>query len=172
MAESLYTILREWEEFGIFDIVLPFLLVFTVIFAILQSTKILGAKKNVDAVVALVLALLVIQSETIVGTIRRFLPNVALAVIVILMFLLFLGIFIGPREWRRSSLVAAAAIIAIVAIFWSLARGTEWVGALAPITEWLQRLPVGIIAVLIIIIAAVIVVLSESGKEGKRETPT
>lgn len=177
MADSLYTVLREWEEFGIFDIVLPFLLVFTVIFAILQSTKILGKGKNINTVVALVLALLVIQSETMVATIRRFLPNVALAVVVILMFLLFLGIFIGEHKpWTGKTLLAAV-IIAVAAIFWSLSRGymgTEWLGGFAVVGEWLQGLPVGIIAMIILIVAAVLVVVFAEGKggEGERGTQT
>src|SRR3989344_2060049 len=52
------------QDFGFFDVILPFLLVFTVVFGILEKTKIFGTegekghpKKNIDAMVAFVIAI-------------------------------------------------------------------------------------------------------------------
>ena len=73
---------------SVFELLLPFVLIFTIIFAILQATKILGAKKNIDAIIAIVFGLLLIRSTAAVQTINRFLPNVSLAIIVLLMILL------------------------------------------------------------------------------------
>ena len=51
------------EKLGVYDVVLPFLLVFTIVFAILEKTRVLGTddidgkpwpKKNLNAVVAFV----------------------------------------------------------------------------------------------------------------------
>ena len=43
------------------EVLLPFLLVFTVVFAILQKTSILGkGKKQIDAIVSLVVGLIVV----------------------------------------------------------------------------------------------------------------
>ena len=51
----------SWDWYTLTDILLPFLLIFTVIFAILQRSKILGIdRKNFNVVVALVIGLLVI----------------------------------------------------------------------------------------------------------------
>ena len=53
------------EQIGIYDVILPFLLVFTIIFAILEKTKVLGTetiegkrytKKNINAMVAFVIS--------------------------------------------------------------------------------------------------------------------
>ena len=48
------------------EVILPFLLVFAVVFAILQKTKILGeGKKQIDAIVSLVIGLIVIAFSQI-----------------------------------------------------------------------------------------------------------
>ena len=53
--------LTSLESYGLLDALLPFLLIFTVIFAIMQKTKFLGeGKKNFNVVIALVIALIVV----------------------------------------------------------------------------------------------------------------
>ena len=69
--------------------VLPFLLVFVVIFAILQKSKILGdEKKQIDAIVALVIGLIVISFGYATGVIVSLIPFLAVSAIIILVFLL------------------------------------------------------------------------------------
>ena len=49
------------EDFRVMDVLLPFLLIFTIVFAILQKTKIMGKeRKNYNVVIALVVALSVV----------------------------------------------------------------------------------------------------------------
>ena len=89
-------------DFGLFDVILPFLLVFAVVFGILEKTKILGSekigdteytRKNLNAIVAFVLGLLVVAATKIVGVINQALPRISLLVVVSLSFLLAIGIF-------------------------------------------------------------------------------
>ena len=67
-------------DIGVYDVVLPFLLVFTIVFAILEKTKVLGVdkidgqeigKKNLNSMIAFVVALLVIASTQIIGIINQ-----------------------------------------------------------------------------------------------------
>ncbi len=92
-------------EFGIFDVILPFLLVFAVVFGILEKTRILGEetiakitypRKNLDAIVAFVFAMLVVAATKIVKVINTALPQISLLIIVALSFLLMIGIFMKP----------------------------------------------------------------------------
>ena len=73
MAEGFRGAIVFLEKLGVYDVVLPFLLVFTIIFAILEKTRILGVekvggqdltKKNLNSIVAFVVAFLVIASTT------------------------------------------------------------------------------------------------------------
>jgi hypothetical protein len=45
MASTLSNALEFFRDFGFFDVLLPFLLVFTVVFAVLQKTEVLGKDK-------------------------------------------------------------------------------------------------------------------------------
>ena len=74
--------------------VLPFILVFTVIFAILQKSQILGKeKKQIDAMVSIVCGLITITFARAVGIINQLIPFLAVAVIMILVFLIMIALF-------------------------------------------------------------------------------
>src|SRR3989338_3772325 len=92
------------NRLGVYDVILPFLLVFTIIFAILEKTKIFGlenglTKKNINAMVAFVIAFLVIASTKLVGVINEVMANVVLLVILGVCFLLLVGVFFGDKEF-------------------------------------------------------------------------
>jgi hypothetical protein len=93
---------------GVYDVVLPFLLVFTIVFAILEKTKILGVekvgdqsvtKKNLNSIVALIIAFFVIASTKLVAVINEVTANVVLLLILAICFLLLVGVFFGDQEF-------------------------------------------------------------------------
>jgi len=99
MASTLANALDFFREFGVFDVILPFLLIFAVVFAILQKTKLLGDNKaNLDAIVAFVIGLLVVAATKVVAVINNTLPQIMLLVVVGLSFLLMIGIFADPKR--------------------------------------------------------------------------
>jgi len=95
------------EDFGFFDVVLPFLLIFTIVFGILEKTKIFGTeeyhgkevpKKNINAMVAFVIAFFFIAAKEIVNSIKESLPIVGLFLIAIISFLMLVGSFASSKE--------------------------------------------------------------------------
>ena len=61
MAQNLQSMIVRLDALGLTDVILPFMLIFVIIFAILQKTKILGeSRKNLNVVIAIVVGLLVI----------------------------------------------------------------------------------------------------------------
>ena len=109
-------------EIGVFDIFLPFLLVFAIVFAILEKTQILGQNKsNISALVAVVVGLLVVVQKGIVETINLFLPRISLIIVVILMGLLLIAM-LGGREYRglRGTTLGVAIVLVIIAIIMAL----------------------------------------------------
>jgi len=92
------------QNFGLFDVLLPFLLVFTIVFAILEKTRILGeesgsTKKNLNAMFAFVVALFVVATNKIVTALTTALPNIVLLVVVVISFLLLVGSFRKSGEF-------------------------------------------------------------------------
>src|SRR3989338_1942273 len=92
------TVLNALEDVGLLELALPFLLVFTIVFAVLEKTKIMGeGKKNLNVVIALVLSLSVIFAHTgkyfsstfdPVNLINEVLPSVSILVVAIMMLLI------------------------------------------------------------------------------------
>ena len=100
MVSTLGNAIQFLQEFGLFDVILPFLLVFTLVFAILEKTKIFGVegkeqlpRKNLNAMVAFAIAFFVVSAVNIVGAFQVALPWVALVLVVLVCFLLLSGVF-------------------------------------------------------------------------------
>lgn len=97
MVSALEVAIQFMKDFGFFTVVLPFILVFTLVFALLEKTRILGQhsdarpKKNLDSMVAFVIALFVVAASNIVDVIREALPMVVLVLIMLISFLLLVG---------------------------------------------------------------------------------
>ena len=108
-----------FETYGVMDFLLPFVLVFTIVFAIMQKTKILGDRKNFNVIIALCLGLIFVVPH-IMGTyplgydpvqvMNEALPSISLVAVASIMLLLLMGLF------GTGFAAAAAPIIAIVAI--------------------------------------------------------
>lgn len=136
MASPLAIAVKFLEDFGFFDIILPFLLVFTLVFAILEKTQILGAvegkaKKNLDAMVAFSIALFVVVASNIVATIKMAMPMVSLVLIVIISFMMLAGSFVGSEEYKITGnlkiFLTALVFIGIVLIFLGVIKTKEGV---------------------------------------------
>lgn len=88
------------EKLGVYDVVLPFLLVFTVIFAFLEKVQIFGKdakNKKYHMVIALALGLLSVRLPVYVNIINSSLPKIAIIVIALLMYFILVSMFSGPN---------------------------------------------------------------------------
>ncbi len=129
MVQSAFTNLgATLQSFGVVDILLPFLLVFTIVFAVLQRTHVLGHRKNFNVVIALVLGLLFITPH-LAGTyplgydpvqvLNEVLPSISLVAIASVMLLILLGIFGRTFSRNMAPIIAIFAIGFVVYIFGS-----------------------------------------------------
>ena len=144
MAFNLADVLRSLERMGLTDVALPFLLIFTIVFATLQKTNILGAgKKNFNIVIALILALTVVIPHVVptpgipdvVNIINKALPSVSLLAVAAIMLLLLIGLFGGESRWLGSSLSGWMAIIAFISIAYIFGGAAGW-WATGAINAW------------------------------------
>jgi len=86
------------------EMVLPFLLVFVVVFAILQKTKVLGeGKSQIDAMVGLVVGLLLIGLPGPRDIVVGLMPWLSVGVAVILVFLILYGFVAGDLSGDKMS---------------------------------------------------------------------
>lgn len=100
------------------ETILPFLLVFTLVFAILQKTEILGkGKKQIDALVAFVIGLVVISFSYATGIIISLIPLLAVGAVIVLIFLLLYGMVFEPGKFEvANGIKIAVGILAAIAV--------------------------------------------------------
>ena len=111
------------------EVILPFLLVFTLVFAILQKTKILGdGKKQIDALVALVIGLIVVSFGYTTGIIISLIPFLAIAAVIILIFMLLYGMTFeaGGFKLHKSVQVSIGILAAIGVIIVTMFATGAW----------------------------------------------
>lgn len=148
-----------FQAYGVMDILLPFILVFTIVFAILQKSEILGKdKKNFNVVIALVLGLLFIVPHISgsypvgydpVQVINEALPSISLVAIAAIMLLLLMGIFGGEFTKMAMPFIAIAAIIFVIYIFGSTSALNLWNGPSDVFSWWTPDLTELLIIILI-----------------------
>jgi len=106
MATPFRETIEFFDRIGLFDVVLPFLLVFTVVFALLERTKVFGVdeiegkkytKKNLNSVAAFVIAFLVVASSKLVEVITEVSSNFVILLFGIVLFLLLVGSFFAEK---------------------------------------------------------------------------
>ena len=185
MTTPLQNAIEFLREFGLFDVVLPFLLVFALIFAILEKTKILGTekigedkeapKKELNTIVAFVIAMLVVATNKVVSAINSALPNVVLIIVAFVAFLMMIGIFMGSKEFKFKedypkvtlAFVIISMIILILIILNSLTleSGQTWLDYLLTyvINNFSGPIVMSIIFLLVAILAIYYITKSTSG---------
>ncbi len=106
------------EYTGFFQIVVPFLLIFTILFVLLDKTKLFGSDKDViNAVVSALLASLALVNNRLVEWMELYLGNfVVMVVLLSLTLLLFMFIANIPSTFVK----ILGSILAIVAVIWAL----------------------------------------------------
>jgi len=167
LAESL-------EKIGFVDVLLPFLLIFTVIFAILEKTKILGeGKRNMNIGISFIFALLVVVPHVTgnfpagydpVAIINAALPSVSLVVVAVIALMILIGVFAHDRimlGMTAPGWVGLFSIVTLVFIFGS-AAGWWQTGLL----QWLEDIfGSDIVAVAIMLVVFGIIIAFVTGGE-------
>ena len=140
------------DNLGIGDSLLPFLLIFVVVFAVLEKTKIIGeGKRNFNVVFSFIMALLVViphitgrypPNQDVVTIINTAVPNVMVMVVGVVVLLLLTGVFgYAPLNFALSGFFSTVFILASVGTvlyFFGLAAGM-WQGAqIPPFLSFLQ----------------------------------
>ena len=122
---------------GIYDVVLPFLLIFTIVFAILDKTRILGKKKDINAVVALAFGLLTVGVPMAIKVMLNIIPIIAIIIVILLGWILTYGFIGGYKEgmelsilWRRTfQIILILAFIGAIAWAtgtWNIISDKPW----------------------------------------------
>lgn len=118
---SLGTIMNQWAEWGVFAYVLPFLLIFAFVFGILTKSKILGENNGVNVIVSAAVGGLAIVGDSVPRFFQEIIPNLGMALIVLIAAVILIGLFYGEEEgnlkWIKNVLFAIGAVALVIVLF-------------------------------------------------------
>ncbi len=187
MTSQFREVLSFFDALGVYDVLLPFLLVFTIVYAILEKTKVFGTekvgenqitRKNLNSMVAFVSAFLVIASTRLVAFINETVAHVVLLLILGICFLILAGSFhSGDKEFFLekpwSTIFMVIMFIGIILIGLNAAKtesGVSWLefGWTYMVQNW-DTTAFGSIVLLLIIIGFMFYITSEKKTNNKKE---
>ena len=153
------------------DLVLPFLLVFAITFALLQKSEILGkGKKQTDAIVALVVGLLVVAVGSVTNIITSLVPILAVGMVALFAFFLLWGFAFKEGTFEVHKSVqwivggVAAAVVVIATLYYT--GGLDYIKGLinGGSSGWATN-----ILFIVLIIVAIAVVVGSSGAKSEKD---
>ena len=167
----------QLENFGLTDALLPFLLIFTILFAILQKVQIFGKeKKNINVIVSLVIGLLVViphvtnsypPGSDVVEIMNNAIPNVSIVIVAIVMVLILIGVFGSEVNVGGNSLAAWVAIIAFLAVGFIFGRAAGWFSYMPSWLTWLDDPETQALVVVLLVFGILIWLVTKEPKDKK-----
>lgn len=104
---------------------LPFLLVFFIVFAILEKTKLLGEKQQIHAFTAFVIGLIFVGAIYPVLVVSNLILFLTVTLVAVFVVLLIWGFIFGDKEgfkpanWMKWGLGILVAIAFVIALIWA-----------------------------------------------------
>ena len=174
------------DRLGVYEVLLPFLLIFTLIYAVLEKSKIFGTekigdteytKKNLNSMFAFVTSFLVVASSRLVAAINEAVANMVILLLLGICFLLLVGVFHTGKDELEigkpfKSIFTWLAFIGIILIFLHALKtsdGTPWLFFAWGFVS--KNIDTGAMGALILTIIVVVVMgyITSSPKEGNSE---
>ena len=116
MAIDIREVFFRLEAFGLYDFLLPFLLMFAVVFGILSFIGIFKEQKGLNAVIAIVLGLLAVRYSFFTDFLNEISPRLGVGLVILLALMILIGLFVPSEHMMIIGwvMVGIALIIALV----------------------------------------------------------
>lgn len=143
-------ILSQWEAMGFFSYVLPFLLIFALVFGILIQLRLFRDNKTINAIIALAVGLMSLQFSFVPRFFSEIFPRLGIGLVVILIIIILTGLFANPEDKWQMYLMWAVGAIVVVIILVQTAGVTGWY-SFFPWLGYNWPMALGVIAFIVII---------------------
>lgn len=166
-------------ETGFTNVLAPFILIFAIVFAILQKSQIFHGGANEDesarkinAVIAFVFGIFAVISVNVVSFIAQSLATAAMALVVILCALLVLGLLLGDKYmsiFENSKVkysIAGLVLLLTIAFLFSIFNIWSWISNQLSFFSGGSSDTTGMIVLLLIVGGALYWITKSSGEDG------
>ena len=107
-------LLLQLDQLGVFSYLLPFLIIFSLIFGILTRMNIFKDNKAINAIIALSVGLMSLQFGFVSNFFSEVFPRLGVALAVILVILILLGLFIDSKERWPTYVLLFISFLAVI----------------------------------------------------------
>jgi len=163
------------ERLGFVDVLLPFLLIFTIIFSVLEKTKILGeGKRNMNVGISFIFALLVVVPHVTgnfpagydpVAIINAALPSVSLVAVAVIALMILIGLFAHDRVMFGMTAPGWVGLFSIVTLVFIFGSAAGWWNQ--GVLSWLEGIfGSDIVAIVIMLLVFGIIIAFVTGGGG------
>jgi len=159
-ASTITDVLNTWAEYGVFAYVLPFLMIFALVYGLLSKSKLLGENRGVHATLALVIGLLALQFDYVSNFFATIFPYAGIGISVLLVALILMGVLTDDEDAAKWIFFGIGAVIFIVVMLYTI-YDFQWLGGYYGV-DWAPW----IILALVVAAAVVGVVLGGKKKTG------
>ncbi|MDO8628722.1 MAG: hypothetical protein Q7R56_03135 [Nanoarchaeota archaeon] len=121
-------LIQSLENIGFFRYLAPFLVIFTITFALLEKVKLFGTEgKKFNMIIAIGMGLLFLRQERLLDLFGSFTSNIGFIILILLMVFFIFAIFSGEHRPWSGLLLTLGFFIAIIAVVTALisSQGTE-----------------------------------------------
>jgi hypothetical protein len=153
-------LLTKWQEMGFFSYLLPFMLIFALVFGILTRTQIFKDNKAVNGIIALAVAFMSLQFDFVPAFFAQIFPRVGIGLAIILGIFIIVGLFIDPKSKMINYILLGIGVLIIGLIILQSASGVGWQSA----EFWTKYFPAIILGVVILLFIFVVIGSSTKGQ--------
>lgn len=121
---SITTFFYQLQSYGFFDYILPFLIIFGLVFGVLSRIKLFGENKPTYTIIAVAVALLALQFGFVSQFFATIFPELGIWLSVILVIFIILGLLNIDKKWNKGIMAIVGVIILIVVLVKSF--GQTW----------------------------------------------
>lgn len=146
-------LLSKWEQMGFFSYLLPFLLLFALVFGILTRVQVFKDNRWVNGIIALSVALMALQFEFVPAFFSQIFPRVGVALAILLGIFIVAGLFMDPESKAVNYLLLGVGVLVIGLVLIQSAGELGWASG----QWWENNWQMVIGAVFLLILIAVII---------------
>lgn len=143
----------KWEQAGFFSYLLPFLLLFSLVFGILTRVQIFKDNKIVNGIIALTVAIMALQFDFVPNFFSQIFPRLGVGLAIILVIFIIIGLFTDSKNNAINYVLFGIAIIVIGLILIKSSGAVGWQSG----SWWGDNWQMIVGAVFLVIIVSVIV---------------
>jgi hypothetical protein len=176
---SLMDIIISLSNMGVMDVLIPFLLIFSVMFAIISNMKILGDNRKIHMFMSIAFACMVViphitgtypPGKDVVVIMNNAVPNVSGVLIAAIMFLILIGVFGISFDPTKEGGAGIVTLLAMGIVFIIFGNSAGWFDLGLP--PWLGFLnDPDVLSLIVTVLVFVIIIAMVTAKERGTNDP-